>query len=223
MTLTECDPDYCINQENCTNNVIQKKKVASVQRFMTDGKGWGVRAQKNIKEGAFVFEYTGEVVDEDTFEKRVDTRYANDKHHYCMALGGGLFIDAHREGSECRFVNHSCDPNCDMVKWSVDGLSRMALFTKRKIMVSEEITYDYNFDNFNDLKGQICKCGAKTCRGIIGGKGDMLNKICEIKMKEKHMINITKCRKLISIKSIKQVKKTKKQGEKMELTFKLWG
>ena len=141
-----------------------------------------------------------------------------------MALGGGLVIDAHREGSECRFVNHSCDPNCEMVKWTVDGFSRMALFTKRKIVLGEEITHDYNFDSFNGFKGQICYCGAKTCRGIIGGKGDMLNKICEIKMKEKHLINITKCKKLISIKSIKQLKnKSKLKGEKMELTLKLWG
>ena len=223
MTLTECDPDYCINGKSCTNSVLQKKKYAAVQRYMTDGKGWGVRATKSLKEGTFVMEYTGEIVDEDTFEKRMETKYANDKHHYCMALGGGLFIDAHRVGSECRFVNHSCDPNCDMVKWTVAGQSRMALYTKRKIVMGEELSYDYNFDNFNHLKGQICKCGAKNCRGIIGGRGDMLNKICEIKMREKHLIHISKSKELLSIETISKSKKTKSNQNKMELTFKLWG
>jgi len=31
-----------------------------------------------------------------------------------------------------RFVNHSCEPNCEMQKWSVNGLSRMAFFALKK-------------------------------------------------------------------------------------------
>merc|ERR1719234_1689496 len=80
-------------------------------------------------------------------------------------------IDAHRAGSECRFVNHACEPNCEMEKWTVGGLSRMALFSLRDILPGEEICYDYNFSLFNTDQGQECKCGAKTCRGVIGGRG----------------------------------------------------
>lgn len=68
-------------------------------------------------------------------------------------------------------MNHSCDPNCEMEKWNVNGLWRMAVFAKRDILPGEEITYDYNFSLFNTDQGQECKCGSQDCRGVIGGKG----------------------------------------------------
>ena len=57
-----------------------------------------------------------------------------------------MIIDATR-GSIARFVNHSCEPNCKMIKWTVAGKPRMALFAGEKgIMTGEELTYDYNFE-----------------------------------------------------------------------------
>ena len=58
-----------------------------------------------------------------------------------------------------------------LVQWTVGGLSRMALFAIKDILPGEEICYDYNFSLFNTDQGQECKCGAKDCRGVIGGKG----------------------------------------------------
>lgn len=83
------------------------------------------------------------------------TRYTKDTHHYCLHLDGGLVIDGHRMGGEGRFVNHSCQPNCEMQKWSVNGLFRMALFALRDIKAGEELTYDYNFSLFNPAEGQV--------------------------------------------------------------------
>lgn len=54
-----------------------------------------------------------------------------------------------------RFVNHSCEPNCEMQKWSVNGLFRMALFALRDIGADEELGYDYNFSLFNAAEGQV--------------------------------------------------------------------
>ena len=56
-------------------------------------------------------------------------------------------------------------------QWTVGGLYRMALFAVKDILPGEEICYDYNFSLFNTDQGQECKCGAKSCRGVIGGKG----------------------------------------------------
>jgi [histone H3]-lysine4 N-trimethyltransferase ASH1L len=81
-----------------------------------------------------------------------------------------MIIDATR-GSIARFVNHSCEPNCRMVKWIVAGKPRMALFAgDRPIMTGEELTYDYNFDPFSAKNVQECRCGAETCRGVLGPK-----------------------------------------------------
>ncbi|KAJ8665327.1 hypothetical protein QAD02_006989 [Eretmocerus hayati] len=171
MVFSECSPQLCPCGDRCKNQKIQKHGWApGLQRFMTDSKGWGVRTNQPIKTGEFILEYVGEVVSEREFKARMATRYANDTHHYCLHLDGGLVIDGHRMGGDGRFVNHSCEPNCEMQKWSVHGLPRMALFASRNIDAGEELTYDYNFALFNPSEGQECRCGSDECRGVIGGK-----------------------------------------------------
>lgn len=79
-----------------------------------------------------------------------------------------MILDA-TKGSIARFVNHSCNPNCNMVKWVVKGKPRIALFAlDRQIMTGEELTYDYNFNPFAANNVQECRCGSANCRGIVG-------------------------------------------------------
>ena len=137
---------------------------------MTASKGWGIKSKKSIPNGDFIMEYVGEVVSEKEFKLRMLTEYTEDNHHYCLHLDGGTVIDGHRMGNECRFVNHSCEPNCEMQKWNVNGHYRMALFALRNIKPGEELTYDYNFSLFNPHEGQRCLCRSHDCRGVIGGK-----------------------------------------------------
>lgn len=81
-----------------------------------------------------------------------------------------MILDATR-GSIARFVNHSCEPNCRMIKWTVGGKPRMALFAGDKgIMTGEELTYDYNFDPYSVKNVQECRCGSANCRGVLGPK-----------------------------------------------------
>lgn len=153
MVYTEC-PATC--GENCKNHRIQKHDWApGIKRKMTPNKGYGVFTLEKISKGNFILEYVGEVVNEPVFKERMNTIYAGDTHHYCLHLDGGLVIDGHRAGGEGRFVNHSCEPNCEMQKWSVNGLSRMALFALRDIESNEELSYDYNFSLFNPSEGQV--------------------------------------------------------------------
>lgn len=87
-----------------------------------------------------------------------------------MLFDQNMIIDATR-GSIARFVNHSCEPNCEMVKWIVGGKPHMALFAgKNPIMTGEELTYDYKFDPFSSQNIQECRCGSKSCRGVLGPK-----------------------------------------------------
>ena len=87
-----------------------------------------------------------------------------------MSFDQNMIIDA-TTGSIARFVNHSCNPNCRMIKWIVSGQPRMALFAGDKpIMTGDELTYDYNFDPFSAKNVQKCLCGEDNCRGVLGPK-----------------------------------------------------
>lgn len=99
--------------------------------------------------GQFVIEYIGEVITESEFQDRMSEEYANDRHHYCLNLDSGLVIDGYRMGNFSRFVNHSCDPNCEMQKWNVNGVYRMGLFALKDIKAGDELSYDYNFHSYN--------------------------------------------------------------------------
>jgi palmitoyltransferase ZDHHC9/14/18 len=62
-----------------------------------------------------------------------------------MSFHNKTIIDATRRGTIARFANHSCEPNCEMIKLIVHGEPRMALFAgPREIQASEVLTYDYN-------------------------------------------------------------------------------
>ena len=67
--------------------------------------------------GQFVMEYVGEVLDFREFKNRTK-QYAkmNIVHHYFMALTADEVIDATMKGNISRFINHSCDPNCETQK-----------------------------------------------------------------------------------------------------------
>lgn len=62
----------------------------------------------------------------------------SEKHKYVMDLGEGEVIDARQKGSILRFVNHSCGPNAETQKWTIQGKRRIGLFTKDDIARGEE-------------------------------------------------------------------------------------
>ncbi|KAI9555346.1 hypothetical protein GHT06_017861 [Daphnia sinensis] len=199
MVYTECNSQMCPVGDKCMNQRIQRHRWAQgLERFMTKEKGWGVRCRNPLKSGVFILEYVGEVVSDKEFKERMHTVYVHDTHHYCLHLDGGLVIDGHRMGGDGRFVNHSCAPNCEMQKWSVNGLPRMALFALRDISPLEELSYDYNFSLFNPAEGQPCKCGSPQCRGVQDVTGSKLpQKLSLQKRKRKTQVqgktNLTVC------------------------------
>jgi len=91
---------------------------------------------------------------------------ATEGHFFIMEIGPDAVIDASRRGNESRFLNHSCDPNCEAQKWSVKNETRIGLFAHKVIVPGEEITFDYHFERF----GQPipCRCGAANCCGFLG-------------------------------------------------------
>jgi len=58
------------------------------------------------------------------------------------------------QGALGRFINHSCEPNCETQKWLVQGELAIGLFTQRSIRAGEELTFDYNFERYGDKVGR---------------------------------------------------------------------
>lgn len=155
----------------CNNQKIRKLQwFKHLEAFDTGKYGQGLRTTANISKGTFLCEYVGEVITEEKFHERMTNLYSKDEHHYAMKLTQNYVIDAYRMGSVARFANHSCSPNCEFQKWTIDGLHHMCLFSSRTIKAGEEITYDYNFQCFNLQSQQACYCESAKCRGSIGAK-----------------------------------------------------
>lgn len=113
-------------------------------------------------------EYVGEVLDNKQFEKRAK-KYSENKniHYYFMALKSNAIIDATKKGNISRFINHSCDPNAETQKWTVNGELRVGFFSRKDIKQGEEITFDYQYQRYGK-EAQKCLCEAPNCRGWIG-------------------------------------------------------
>lgn len=145
LLMIECG-SRCNVGHRCTNRRFQKFQYSSCTVVRTELKGFGIMATKPIYPGEFVMEYVGEVLNAKQFEKRANA-YSKDKnkHYYFMALRSDAVIDATRKGNISRFINHSCDPNAETQKWTVNGELRIGFFSKRMILADEEITFDYQY------------------------------------------------------------------------------
>ena len=131
-------------------------------------KGMGLIASKDIKAGAFIIEYVGEVMTTDQWLDRQAEEEAQ-KHFYVMELTNEFMADASKKGNESRLINHSCSPNAECLKWVVNGEHRVGIFALKTIPVGEEITYNYRFETLTN-KPFKCLCGGARCPGWIGGR-----------------------------------------------------
>ena len=82
------------------------------------------------------------------------------------------FVDVRGDFVLCwdlaRFINHSCDPNCETGIWN----SRIWISAIKRIPAGTELTYDYQYDDDpeyteKDLLFYRCECGSPKCRGTI--------------------------------------------------------
>ena len=133
--------------------------------------GLGAFATCRILSGTRLIEYAGERLS----PAEADARYPDDlreRHHtYLFAIDDDLVIDADVGGNDARFINHSCDPNCD----AVIEESRIWIETIRDIEPDEELAYDYAYileeRHSPAAKRKFpCNCGARNCRGTILAK-----------------------------------------------------
>lgn len=130
--------------------------------------GRGAFATRRIRKGARIIEYTGERITQDEADERYDDE-AMDRHHtFLFTLDEKTVIDAAVDGNEARFINHSCDPNCQAL---IED-DKIFIYALKDISLGEELCYDYAYERAEGMdeeseKLYVCRCGAKDCRGTI--------------------------------------------------------
>lgn len=127
--------------------------------------GFGVYAKKAIPEGTKIIEYTGEKISKEESDRRADLDNGENGQVYIFELNDTFDLDGAKGGNDARFINHFCDPNCE-VEIIRNKIWVVAL---NDIKEGEELGYDYNFDT-EDYKDHPCICGSKNCRGYIVGE-----------------------------------------------------
>ena len=130
--------------------------------------GRGVFAVQDIAEGETIIEYMGEIISWPEAQARHPHDPKDPNHTFYFSLEDGNVIDALFGGNSSRWINHSCDGNCD----ADEENGRVFIKALRNIKAGEELNYDYGLiidePYTKKLKAEYpCWCGAKTCRGTL--------------------------------------------------------
>tara|TARA_B100000965_G_scaffold395891_1_gene410057 strand:+ start:1791 stop:2282 length:492 start_codon:yes stop_codon:yes gene_type:complete len=132
--------------------------------------GSGVFATKDIPKNKKIIQYIGEKVKRAEGDRRSEKRLKKflnssiDGSVYIFELNNKYDIDGNFKYNKARYINHSCNPNCE-----VDIVNdEIWISSIKKIKKNEELCYDYGFEfDKEDYKDHICKCGDKNCIGFI--------------------------------------------------------
>lgn len=133
--------------------------------------GRGVFATRRIPAGVRLVEYAGERLTPAEADARHPDDEAGSHHTFLFAIDDAIVIDAAVGGNAARWINHSCEPNCDAV---IDD-GRIWIETIRDVASGEELAYDYAYvlpgrHTPRAKKRFPCHCGAARCRGTILAK-----------------------------------------------------
>ena len=130
--------------------------------------GYGIFAKTDIPKGIRVIEYVGEKITKAESNRRgpLLIQYAQ-KHHqagavYLFELNKKYDIDGHVAYNTAKYINHSCNPNCetDIIR------GHIWIISLREIKKGEELLYNYGYD-FETFEDHPCRCGADRCVGYI--------------------------------------------------------
>ena len=130
--------------------------------------GTGVFARTKVPKGKKVIEYVGEKITKKESKRRsialIEKNQGSQTNGavYIFEVNKRHDIDGNILENTARFINHSCEPNCEpnVIK------NRVWLISTRKIKKGEELSYNYGFD-LDDFEQHECRCGAKKCVGYI--------------------------------------------------------
>jgi hypothetical protein len=132
--------------------------------------GRGVFTTRAVAEGERIAEYTGARISSEQADAQCPDDEGASRHHtFLFAVDDRVVIDGSLGGNDARFINHSCDPNCEVVITR----GRVYIHAVRDIPEGDELFYDYWYVTdesytLEDLRRIYpCRCGSAKCRGTL--------------------------------------------------------
>ena len=137
--------------------------------------GTGIFAAQNILKGTKIIQYIGDKITKSEGDRRSALRIKNYLNSsktgsvYIFELNKKYDIDGYVKRNKARYINHSCDPNCE-----VDiANNEIWISSIKNIKKGSELNYDYGYEfDKHDYKDHVCKCGSKNCIGYIISSDD---------------------------------------------------
>ncbi len=134
--------------------------------------GRGVVAGRALAKGERVCEYKGDRIRWAQAMKQHPHDPAEPFHTFYFSIDDDTVIDGAANGNNARWINHSCEPNCEADQVEVDGVTRIFINTLRAIRAGEELSYNYGLtidERYTPkLKKQFeCRCGSAKCTGTM--------------------------------------------------------
>ena len=138
-------------------------KIYKIKKSKIDKNG--LYASQNIKKGTRIIEYKGKIIT--SKQSEVNPKYDNSKDIYLFNINKKYDLDGDFKFNAARLINHSCDPNCEVLG---KGL-KIWIYAMKDIKRGEELSYDYGFSFDKDFRQYPCRCGSKNCVGFIVREG----------------------------------------------------
>lgn len=139
--------------------VVKKSRIHST----------GVFAKKDIPKDTEILPYVGEKITKREGEKRGDREFEKSRKNkkngavYLFSLNKRYDIDGNVPYNTAKFINHSCEPNCEVVLIG----NEFWVIALRDIKKGEELAYNYGYDEIEEYEDHPCNCGSSCCVGYI--------------------------------------------------------
>jgi hypothetical protein len=120
--------------------------------------GKGVFARRPFRKGQAVGLMRGTIIPGDDYDPS-----------YCVDMGELGVLDPK---TPFRYLNHSCDPNCELVEWDAeaDEVPEIWVHALRAVRPDDQLTIDYAWAADAAIR---CKCGSDKCRGWVVDEAEL--------------------------------------------------
>lgn len=174
--IYECN-ENCNCSSQCQNRLVQYGPFGYLEIRKMNEKGLGLITLKYIHKGSFICEYAGEILTRHEAQKRDRENIKLKRMNYIFCLNeielgsnkiNQTFIDPCFKGNIGRYLNHCCDPNCQIISVRCNSvIPKLSIFSIRDIKAEEELTFSYGDVDEDSEEKKPCLCNAEKCKKFL--------------------------------------------------------